>query len=245
MGIYERTMEWLKRLFNPEPLNPKYESLPFLIQEDGSLKGKSDPIPPILTATAQKPTSQQIRAHLYDTMLVNDNIVDLNGRVLVSGIKLKIDVIVNKMLSNKSRYEYVSKKFPNPIRWYHIACLHQMEGELNFNTYLGNGQSIYKKTTIVPKGRGPFPSFEAGAIDSIIQEKLNLVQDWSVGNTLEILERFNGWGYANRGINSPYLWSGTNHYNKGKYVSDGKFDPNYVSRQIGIAPIMKVLLERI
>lgn len=36
-----------------------------------------------------------------------------------------------------------------------------------------------------------------------------------------------------------------NHYTKGKYTEDGKFDKNKVSDQIGIAPIMKVLLDKI
>jgi hypothetical protein len=40
---------------------------------------------------------------------------------------------------------------------------------------------------------------------------------------------------------SPYLWSMTNHYIRGKYVSDGRFDPVAVSAQAGVASILKIL----
>lgn len=35
----------------------------------------------------------------------------------------------------------------------------------------------------------------------------------------------------NRGKPSAYLWSFSNHYEKGKYVRDRVWDPNYVSKQ--------------
>ena len=44
--------------------------------------------------------------------------------------------------------------------------------------------------------------------------------------------------YRKYGINSPFLWSGTNHYTKGKFKSDGKFYPDEVARHIGAVPIM-------
>jgi hypothetical protein len=44
-------------------------------------------------------------------------------------------------------------------------------------------------------------------------------------------------------MRSPYLWSCTIHYERGKYVSDGKFDPQAVSLQVGCAAILKGLQE--
>src|SRR5690606_14680775 len=67
--------------------------------------------------------------------------------------------------------------------------------------------------------------------------------DWSIEGTLDILERYNGLGYRNKGLPSPYLWAGTDQYVKGKYVADGKFDPNHVDRQLGVAPILMKLRE--
>ncbi len=42
---------------------------------------------------------------------------------------------------------------------------------------------------------------------------------------------------------SPYLWSGSNHYRRGKYRSDGEWDPDLVSRQIGSAVLLRRLAE--
>ena len=118
-----------------------------------------------------------------------------------------------------------------------------MECEQNFSLYLGNGQSLSQVTTIVPKGRGPFPNFTTGAIDAIDLAGIDKVTDWSIGNVLYILEGYNGFGYEKyHNMPSPYLWSGSNHYSKGKYTSDGKFDPEAVSQQIGIALLLKNLL---
>ena len=47
--------------------------------------------------------------------------------------------------------------------------------------------------------------------------------------TLYELERYNGFGYRDRRpqVLSPYLWSFSNHYSRGKYVADGRFsDPS-------------------
>jgi hypothetical protein len=35
------------------------------------------------------------------------------------------------------------------------------------------------------------------------------------GGALTLLEQYNGLGYANRGLPSPYIWSGTDRYLKG------------------------------
>jgi hypothetical protein len=56
-------------------------------------------------------------------------------------------------------------------------------------------------------------------------------------------EKWNGWGYRlyHPSTLSPYLWSGTNHYAKGKYTSDGAWSDTVVSRQLGIVPIWMAL----
>jgi lysozyme family protein len=58
------------------------------------------------------------------------------------------------------------------------------------------------------------------------------------------MEQFNGFGYRVKGINSPYLWSFSNHYSKGKFTRDGFFDPNAVSKQIGAAVLLRRMSER-
>ena len=240
-------------LLDKKPLrNPKYT-----IKNIVDSLGVMMPVPPTIeeeklgVVEVIKPiieTYKQKTERLFNTMTINENIVDANGKILLSNIPRRVDQRAKQIISYRERYQGISGRFANPIKWYHIGLIHLMEGELNFNTYLGNGQSIYKKTTIVPKGRGPFASFEAGAVDAITYDELDKIWDWSIGNSLVILEGFNGYGYRDfRGINSPYIWSGSNHYTKGKYVSDGAsgYDKNYVSRQIGIALIYRRILELI
>ena len=71
--------------------------------------------------------------------------------------------------------------------------------------------------------------------------KYDKVTDWSIQNCLVLFERYNGMGYKKKGLPSPYLWSYTQFYKKGKYAFDGKYDANLVSKQPGVAAIMKSL----
>lgn len=149
-----------------------------------------------------------------------------------------------KIRSSKARYETVAAKTGVP--WDVIAVIHYRESINNFAGVLHNGQKIIgtgKKTTLVPKGRGPFSTWEQAAIDALMNcaPYVGKNRDWSLGNTLDLLERYNGLGYGNKGVPSPYLWAGTDQYVKGKYVADGKFDPNHVDQQLGVAAILIAL----
>jgi hypothetical protein len=94
---------------------------------------------------------------------------------------------------------------------------------------------------LVPAGRGPFRTFEEGALDALRLKGYQNIRDWSVARCLYEAERFNGFGYVSRGINSPYLWSYTDLYTRGKYVSDGVWSVRAVSSQCGVVPIMKAM----
>jgi lysozyme family protein len=48
-------------------------------------------------------------------------------------------------------------------------------------------------------------------------------------------------GYKKKGVPSPYLYSYTQFYEKGKYEFDGKYNPELVSKQPGVVAIMKAL----
>jgi lysozyme family protein len=189
-------------------------------------------------------TNQQSRQQLFDTMIIKENITDTHGNILLSNIPARVRNRVNLMFANKGRYEAVSHKFINPgLRWWLVAVIHEMEALQDFSKYLGNGQSWARKTTIVPVGRGPFRSFEEGAIDALKLQGADEIEDWSIGNVLYFLEGYNGYGYSKyHNINTPYLWSGSNHYTSGKYVTDGNYDPHAVSLQLGIALLLKTLL---
>ncbi|WP_343695186.1 hypothetical protein [Flavobacterium sp.] len=158
----------------------------------------------------------------------------------------EIDRIITKMVSNKTRYQSVGDQLNIP--WYVIAIIHCMEGSLSFDKHLHNGDPLTKRTVQVPAGRPktgtpPF-TWEESAKDALVYDKLNTWTDWSIAGILYKLELFNGLGYYRQGINSPYLWSYSNHYTKGKYVQDGRYDPNAVSKQCGAAVLLRRLMEQ-
>lgn len=131
------------------------------------------------------------------------------------------------------------------IPWEVIAVIHKMEGANNFKACMHNGELIIgtgRKTTLVPKGRGPFATWIDSCVDAIgVESRRPAGFKFDIANTLYYLTMFNGFGYENKGINTPYLWSFTNHYTKGKYVRDGVYDANAVSKQCGAVPVLKEL----
>lgn len=159
----------------------------------------------------------------------------------------QINAQAAKIAANRGRYTPVSKATGVP--WDVIGVIHYRESSNDFAGVLHNGQKIIgtgKKTTLVPKGRGPFSTWEEAAIDALYHAgpKAALNKDWSIGATLDILERYNGLGYRNKGLPSPYLWAGTDQYVKGKYIADGKYDPNHVDQQLGVAALLMKLREK-
>jgi lysozyme family protein/peptidoglycan hydrolase-like protein with peptidoglycan-binding domain len=154
-----------------------------------------------------------------------------------------------RILQNKSIYQQVEDATGVP--WYFIGLCHYRESNLRLDTYLGNGQPLSQRTTIVPKGRGPFlgpKAFVDGAVDALKLEHFAGATDWGPARTLYRLEGFNGYGYHRFGVNSPYLYSGSTVYGPteakaGKFVRDGVFDPNTVDPQLGVAVILKALIE--
>ena len=158
----------------------------------------------------------------------------------------EIDSYIKKMLQAQARYENVSSITKVP--WHVIAIIHCMEGSLSFNAHLHNGDPLAARTVQVPKGRPktgtpPF-TWETSAEDALSYDGLDKWTDWSVPAFLYRLEGFNGYGYHKLGINSPYLWSYSNHYTKGKYVKDGKFSPTTVSKQCGAAVLLRRMFEK-
>lgn len=118
-----------------------------------------------------------------------------------------------------------------------LGAIHFKEASCDFRGCLHNGEKIIgtgRKTTIVPKGRGPFATWVDAAVDAIGIEssrwKKLLAGSDDIGDILWALERYNGTGYisgSGRSENSPYLWACSNvNDGNGKYVSDGRFDSN-------------------
>jgi lysozyme family protein len=142
----------------------------------------------------------------------------------------------------KARYQVVAEETRVP--WFVIALIHEREASQSWMANLAQGDPWDRVSTHVPRGRGPFPTFERAAVDALVNCAPYAARwkDWSAGGALTLLEQYNGLGYAARGRPSPYVWSGTDQYVAGKYVADGVYDPSVVDRQLGCACILKAMM---
>lgn len=147
-----------------------------------------------------------------------------------------------KVLAGRSRYEALSRD--SKVPWYVIGLLHAMESGCNFSRHLHNGDSLKVRTVNAPKGRPPTGSppftFEESARDALAYDGLSKVKSWDVAEILFRFEGFNGFGYRRLSppCASPYLWSFSRHYERGKFVRDGVFDEKAVSEQVGAAVLL-------
>lgn len=144
---------------------------------------------------------------------------------------------VNRILQNRQRYEDMSIECGVP--WFVIGLIHMLEADGDFERHLHNGDPLTARTRSVPRGRptkgSPPFDWEDSAIDALTLKRLDKVTDWTVERIAYELERYNGWGYRlhHPTTLSPYLWSGSQHYARGKYVADGAWSSTAVSKQIG------------
>lgn len=167
----------------------------------------------------------------------------------LSGAKAAlVEGIISKIVANRARYEAVGNKLKIP--WYFIGVIHNMESSLNFTKHLHNGDPLTARTKQVPAGRpvegNPPFTWEQSAEDSLKLMKLDQWTDWSLPGMLYKIEQYNGFGYRTKhpGVLTPYLWSFSNHYTKGKYVADGTWSDTAVSNQCGAAVILRRMAER-
>lgn len=150
-----------------------------------------------------------------------------------------VDKAARKLLGNINRYRAVEARTGVPAVL--IAAIHERECSANFRGHLHNGDPLGKRTVHVPAGRplsDPPWTWETSAEDALALDGLSAVKNWTIEQALFRLELYNGFGPRDRGIHTGYLWAGTNHYARGKYVADGKWDLSHVDRQLGCAPLM-------
>lgn len=141
---------------------------------------------------------------------------------------------------NKDRYEAVAEK--TGVLAELVAAIHWRESSGNFDTYLHNGDPLGQPTTHVPAGIN-YSNWEDAACDAMTRyiDQSKLDKD-DVNTYYDVAERYNGLGYRNKGVQSPYVWAGTTNYSGGKYVADGVYDANYIDKQLGVAVMLKRLM---
>lgn len=158
--------------------------------------------------------------------------------------------VAKRLVAAKERYQTVAQR--TGIPWPFIAVTHQRESSQNWSGSLAQGDPWNQKSTHVPAGRGPFSSWEEAAYDALVNCAPHAARnkDWSIGGILTLLERYNGLGYFNGPVKgrypsqpSPYIWSGTDQYSRGKYIRDGVFDPDEVDKQLGCAGLIMAMMQ--
>lgn len=157
--------------------------------------------------------------------------------------------VVSHMSANTSVYKKIADLMN--IKWWQVVgILHYMECDLDLTKHLANGDPLTGDTVRVPMNlMSPLePPYEF--IPAALKALKHFEDSWQqpiaikdLPTAFDFFERWNGLGYwkLTNPIASPYLWSGTSAYSKGKFGQDGKYDPNLVSTQMGVAVICKAL----
>jgi lysozyme family protein len=196
----------------------------------------------VLATTAVIHAVRTRNSNKYDDL--KDEYVDLFGRCVARPERqADIDRMARRIRSNQTRYQAVGE--PLGVPWRFVGITHALEGSLDFNTHLHNGDPLTARTVSVPKGRpatgNPPFTWEESATDALRIKKLDRNEDWSTPRMLYLLEGFNGYGYRPLNLPSPYLWSFSTLYEKGKFVADHVFDSEAVSKQCGAALLLQAL----
>lgn len=150
---------------------------------------------------------------------------------LLPGFQSKLRWALDCIRKGQRRYFRTSERCEVP--WVLIGALHHMEGSSDFQRSLGDG-------SLLPEG----VSWDDDAAYALLQHSSDGDILDNIPACLQFAERWNGWGYAKRNLNSPYIWSGTKAgIGVGKFVSDGTYCNTAFSAQIGVAPILKLAFE--
>jgi lysozyme family protein len=118
----------------------------------------------------------------------------------------------------------------------------------SFDSYLGNGQPLNERTTLVPRGRGPFTGPDAwvkGAVDALTLDNITQVTKWTWPIACYEWEKWNGFGPRSHGCKTGYVWSGTTIYEGGKYIHDGPdgWSPGTWDHQLGCVILARAVSE--
>jgi lysozyme family protein len=194
----------------------------------------ADPLPPTTVPQVSAEWSENYW-QLWNTLVIRPDWHD------------RAAAIAQRIMANQSHY--AAAVAGTSVPWWFVAVIHCMECSMRFDQHLHNGDPLSGRTVQVPPGRpaagSPPFTWEQSARDAIQFQRLDRVTDWSLPNVLFNWHRYNGINneYKRRGIPTPYLWSGSTHYKKGKYVNDGLFDSEAVSQQVGAAVILRTLVD--
>lgn len=157
-----------------------------------------------------------------------------------SEVSALLDKVVGRLCSEEAKGHYIAVSDKTKVPWWAIAVIHEREASQSWRANLAQGDPWDQVSRHVPRGQGPFNSWDEAAINALERSPPYASHwgDWSSGGSLTLLEEYNGLGYAARGIPSPYIWASTDQYRSGKYIADGHFDPHAIDHQLGCAALL-------
>jgi lysozyme family protein len=152
--------------------------------------------------------------------------------------------IVERINKNKAQYQRLEELTGVP--WEFTSALHSLECDGRFDRHLANGDPVDQPTIYQPRGIAGGTWLNTAVAAYHLKNWVGRSDlDWD--NKLLWLWRaeiwWNGDGYRHKSFEhrSPYLWAGTTEEMQGKYVSDGVWDANAISEQIGCVAIWDAL----
>lgn len=192
-------------------------------------------------------------AHL--SLLRNEYAYYLTNAIISPWARGSAQTFAGAMVANRTMYGGFGIPF-----WF-IGILHRMECDADPECQIANGEPWNRVTRLVPKGLGPWNSF-AESVPDILADyakptnwgfDLRALDPMDIPACLYRLESWNGFGAREmRNPNTtpanapPYIYSGAECddqilFEKGKDVSDGQFDPEAPSTQIGVLALLIAL----
>jgi lysozyme family protein len=131
--------------------------------------------------------------------------------------------IAGSLVARRRRYERAGA--PVGVPWWFVAILHELEAARSFHT------------------REPSRTWEKSTTDALTRHGLADVGNWSITRALYRFERHDGFGYRRLAVPSPYLWSFSQHYERGQFAADGAFHAHQVSRGCGAGVLLRTLVD--
>lgn len=187
--------------------------------------------------------------HPYD-VLEKQNAALLAGAYILPNMRAQATHEATALLKNRARYAKVIDLTTVLIPV--TAGIHYRECDANFRCCMANGEEIInvdRKTTLVPRGRGPYmdpdgweksvkDAFHIDALDSVAA-----THRWTQESLVYYTNAYNGFGPNDHGKHSGYVWAGTNVYDGGMYVADGRWNPSAHDTRLGTVALMMAIAE--
>ncbi len=157
----------------------------------------------------------------------------------------EVQAVARKLVAAHAKVSYLAIESATHVPWWVVAVIHEREADQNFACSIAQGDRWDAVSRHVPKGRGPFASFYAAALDALRNCPPHAADwnDWSAGGALTLLEEYNGLGYEEYHAEaSPYIWAATNQEMRGKYIGDGEYSAATWDTQLGCAALLKAMM---